>query len=397
MDDLRSLFVKYLNDDCSVAEIKLLMKHFSEAHKESELKGLISAAMFEEDYAQEEEGLDEKMQFIYEQLKPALTGVYMAEPIVKPITHYFKYAIAAAILLIASLALYFYVGQNPIAKNGTGMHLANDINPGGNKAILTLADGSKISLTDAADGELTEQAGVSITKTEDGQIVYQVIDAPHVSTAATYNTISTPAGGQYQVNLPDGTTVWLNALSSLKYPTVFSTQERKVILTGEAYFEVAKDPSKPFIVAANGGGRQQQVRVLGTHFNINSYDDELSTRTTLLEGSVEVNAFDKAKTLKPGQQAVLTKGIAVQEVDVNQAIDWKNGNFYMDDESVQSIMRRLSRWYDIEVVYQGNVPDNLQFGGVISRTKKLSEVLQVLETTQNIHFKIEGRRVTVML
>jgi transmembrane sensor len=396
MDDLRSLFVKYLNDDCSVAEIKLLMKHFSEAHKESELKGLISAAMFDEDYAQEEEALDEKMQFIYEQLKPALTGVYMAEPIVKPITNYFKYAVAAAILLIASLALYFYVGQNPIAKNGTAMHLANDINPGGNKAILTLADGSKISLTDAADGELTKQAGVSITKTEDGQIVYQVIDAPHLSTAVTYNTISTPAGGQYQVNLPDGTTVWLNALSSLKYPTVFSTQERKVILTGEAYFEVAKDPSKPFIVAANGGGRQQQVRVLGTHFNINSYDDELSTRTTLLEGSVEVNALDKAKTLKPGQQAVLTKGIAVQEVDVNQAIDWKNGNFYMDDESIQSIMRRLSRWYDLDVVYQGNVPANLQFGGVISRTKKLSEVLQVLETAQNIHFKIEGRRVTVM-
>lgn len=261
---------------------------------------------------------------------------------------------------------------------------SNDIAPGINKAILTLANGKKISLSNTKTGivisenKLTYNDGSTITGNNTG-----------------IQTISTPNGGQYQIMLPDGTKAWLNAASSLTYPTSFvSLKTRKVELSGEAYFEVAKDKNHPFIVQSG----KQQVEVLGTHFNINSYADEQATTTTLLEGSVKVSiANTKAsQILKPGQQASLSgDNLTVGKADLEEAMAWKNGYFRFNDESITSIMRKLSRWYNIEVQYQGDVPTG-GLNGKVSRYKNISAVLKALESTQVVHFKITGRRITVM-
>lgn len=401
MDHLKPLFAKYMNDSCTTAEIKLLMQAFAEAENEKELKEAITVYLQNEVVANEtEEEQDQRMLRIYSQMKPQLFTAPEAEAVVRPIGNYFKYSIAAAFFVCILTILYFYIPPGDTGKvaNTEGIQ-QNDINPGTNKAVLTLADGSQISLTDAENGELTKQAGITVVKTADGQIVYETVGAPS-NQQSVYNTISTPAGGQYQINLPDGSKVWLNAASSLKYPTVFNGQSRKVELRGEAYFEVAKlkneqpdgtEGNLPFIVVSRG----QEVTVLGTHFNINSYTDEPVVKTTLLEGRVKVISAAVSKILKPGQQAAVAGNIVVTDVDATLATDWKNGNFTFNDESIHTIMRKLARWYDIDVVYKGNVPD-IYFGAEISRAKKLSEVLKVLETAGKIHFTIEGRRVTVM-
>ncbi|MDR6782383.1 transmembrane sensor [Pedobacter africanus] len=397
MDKLKALFAKYMNDSCTTAEIKRLMEHFGQPENENDLKTIIAREMAKDEETESDEtALDERMLKIYGQLKPGLNEVLQSGAVIRPMRNYFRYVAAAAVILLVSAALFFYMNPNPGNKSQrlTAQHQGDDVGPGGNKAILTLADGSEISLTDADDGELISQSGITITKTRDGALVYTAGDVKS-GAAQQYNTISTPAGGQYQINLPDGSKVWLNAMSSLKYPTVFNETDRKVTLSGEAYFEIAKDQQRPFTVASNGAGNAQEVTVLGTHFNINSYTDEVATRTTLLEGRVKVASGTNSKMIKPGQQSTVSDGIVVAEVDVNQVLDWKNNSFYFADENIRTIMRKLARWYDLNVEYKGKVPD-FGFGAEISRTKKLSEVLKALETTGKVHFKIEGRRVTVM-
>lgn len=299
---------------------------------------------------------------------------------------------AAAALFIVVGGGWFYVQQrNP--EHLTANVYKNDIAPGGNKALLTLADGSKISLDDAANHQLATQSGNKVTKTGAGQLVYATADQTR-AVASSLNTISTPRGGQYQVTLADGTKVWLNASSSLTYPSGFAhTKQRQVTLHGEAYFEVAKDKQHPFIVKTD----QQTVKVLGTHFNISSYEDDHTTKTTLLEGLVSVSPAGKeAQVIHPGQQALL-KGdaIAVKETNTEEVMAWKNGYFRFNDEDIKSVMRKLSRWYNIDVYYEGEVsPEG--FTGKISRFKPISEVLNALESTKTIHFKVEGRRVTVI-
>lgn len=405
MDQLKALFTKYLDDNCNTLEIKLLMQHFSELKNEAELKALIAAEMARDpmtretivkspEAATEDALLEDRMLKIYDQLKPKLVPAVQEKSIVRPIHTYLKYA--AAIVLVLSAMFYFYRNSDQRDQHQylTAQHQGNDVNPGGNKAVLTLADGSEISLTDAGNGELASQSGITITKTRDGELVYET-EKNNTTASKQYNTISTPAGGQYQINLPDGSKVWLNAMSSLKYPTSFDGRDRKVVLSGEAYFEIAGDASRPFVVSSSRAGREQEVIVLGTHFNIDSYADEAAIKTTLLEGRVKVATAGKARILKPGQQSAVSDQIMVSEVDVNQVLDWKNGNFYFYDENIRTVMRKLARWYDIDVVYQGKVPD-YGFDAEISRTKKLSEILKGFETTGQIHFKIEGRRVTVM-
>jgi transmembrane sensor len=215
-------------------------------------------------------------------------------------------------------------------------------------------------------------------------------------TKTVYNTIETPKGGQYRIDLPDGTMVWLNAGSSLRYPNRFAGQERKVALTGEAYFEVAKNKQMPFRVVSG----KQVVEVLGTHFNINAYTDEASVKTTLLEGSVNVllQETHQSELLNPGQQAVVKyngSSIVVQPVKVEEAVAWKNGYFMFVDADLESIMRQLARWYDVEVAYEGNL-GSLKFGGMVSRSKSIAQTLRILELTGNVRFKVAGRRVTVM-
>lgn len=346
---------------------------------------------------------EDHKQRIFNKIKSEIRENRVAKPI-----KLFWPSVAAAIILIMGVGLFFYFKKSSFYDTqNLAISKSNDIKPGGNKAILTLANGKKIVLTDAAIGELAKQAGIQITKTGDGQLVYTVSKDKsdlHPAEPSSFNLIETPKGGQYQVGLPDGTKVWLNAASSLKYPTQFTANERRVELTGEGYFEVAKmiKGSKriPFIVKT----ASQIVEVLGTHFNINTYADEATTKTTLLEGSVRVSQFhgDQLRTtisklLSPGQQAILgAMRFDIENVDVEEAVAWKNGYFLFQDENLKTVMNKLSRWYDIEVFYQGNL-DKIKIGGFVSRSKNLSEVLRVLQLTGKVKFKTEERRVTVML
>jgi ferric-dicitrate binding protein FerR (iron transport regulator) len=298
-----------------------------------------------------------------------------------------RIAAAASVIFLLGIAGYFYSKhpqppQQQVAKN--------DIAPGRNTATLTLANGQKIILSDAVKGKIAKQAGVNITKTANGQVVYTIAEN-NAAGAREFNTLSTAKGETYKINLPDGTQVWLNAASSLTYPARFTGPDRKVTLTGEGYFEVAKDKAHPFIV----GTDKQDVTVLGTHFNINAYTNESATKTTLLEGSVRVSAENKDQIIKPGQQAALKDGnIKVQEIDADQTIAWKDNNFDFDGEDIQYIMRMVERWYNVEVVYDGYNSSEKYYGGV-SRYENVSEVLKSLESTKKIHFKVEGRKIFV--
>ncbi len=247
-------------------------------------------------------------------------------------------------------------------------------------------------MTDAKNGDLIEQSGIKITRAENGMIAYSAAK----NSVTGYNSIETPKGGEFKIVLPDGSKVWLNASSSLRYPTSFLGSERKVELTGEAYFEVAKNVLKPFKVA----GSDQVVEVLGTQFNISSYVDDAAVKTTLLEGSVRVlsNKSSQVKMLKPGEQSNISYSanvFSVKQVDVEQAVAWKNGYFLFVDEDLKSIMRKFERWYDVDVEYKGNA-DDLRFGGIVSRSKSLSQALKIVEQTGNLKIKIEGRRVAIM-
>ena len=311
----------------------------------------------------------------------------------------FRWLAAAVILIIVGTAL-FLIKSNKL-ETPVQIDYASRILAGGDKAILILGDGSKIDLGKADKGHIADQRGQEIKKTAEGRLVYDLVagDLSAERAKVTFNTVITPNGGKFQVVLSDGTKVWLNSASSIHYPSTFSKDNRVIELEGEGYFEVAHDSSRPFIVKTG----KQHVEVFGTHFNISAYDDDGMTRTTLLEGSVAVrplvssgSRYSRIARLVPGQQSQL-KGteLLVNNVDAEAAIDWKNGKFIFRNESLKSIMRKLSRWYDIEVDYKGNV-ENLPFGGRISRSKNLKEALRILTLTGDVNVKVEGRRVTIM-
>jgi ferric-dicitrate binding protein FerR (iron transport regulator) len=262
--------------------------------------------------------------------------------------------------------------------------------PGRNQATLTLADGRTVLLDQAHRGVVAQQGASQVQKTADGQLRYAPGTA--TSTALLYNTIATPRGGQYQLTLPDGSQVWLNAASSLRFPVAFGGAERRVELSGEAYFEVAKDARHPFKVAARGA----EITVLGTHFNVQAYADEPALAATLLEGKVQLRQGAQQALLQPGQQAQPQPDgtIRVRAVDVQHAVAWKNGYFVFNDEPIEAIMRRVARWYDVDVRCQGPLA-NKDFNGKISRYKDAADVLRVLALTGAVHFTTEGRRITV--
>lgn len=294
-----------------------------------------------------------------------------------------RFAAAAAVILIAGVALWIYRTDTPKPKESS---YANDVAPGKNTATITLANGKAISLSDAKNGVVIDASKLTYN---DGT----VIDTHSDQQVSAPQTISTPVGGTYQVRLPDGTRVWLNAASSLKYPASFAAfKERKVELKGEAYFEVKKDKAHPFIVKTD----RQEVQVLGTHFNVNAYASAKGDYTTLLEGSVKVNHNTKNYLLKEGEQASVSAAtVKIAQVNTDEVVDWKNGNFNFQDRDITSIMTTLERWYNIEVVYEGDVT-NIGFNAELSRSNTLVHVLKVLEKTGSVKFKVEGRRVTVM-
>ncbi len=310
-----------------------------------------------------------------------------------------KYA-AAVVLICAGIAIYLYTSRKephaPVISSNR-----QDVLPGGDKAVLTLADGSKIILDNAASGNLASQGGAQVIKLDNGQVVYKVRDLS--SEQVMWNTMSTPAGGQYQVVLPDGTKVWLNASSSITFPTAFTGGKRQVTVRGEAYFEVTANRKQPFTVDVDGNST---VQVLGTRFNINSYINEGSVITTLLDGSINVVKADRNAILKPGQQAIIAgpaaqgsqnaSGIIVRsDANVEQALAWKNGLFDFNGLDLKAVMRQLERWYDIKVQYQGTVDGGI-FRGKIYRNVKLSDVLDILQKISGVKFRIEGKTLIVM-
>jgi transmembrane sensor len=313
---------------------------------------------------------------------------------------FWRYASAAAVLIFAAAGFYFYSGQQavePLAALKEAAKKEVVISPADDKAVLTLADGRQIILDSAENGMVAHQEGVNILKTSDGQIMYTFSDtktAPTENSGIAFNTVETPAGGKYQVNLPDGTRVWLNSSSALRFPAMFSGDTRDVELSGEAFFDVSSNQKRPFRVKS----KDQVVEVLGTQFNINSYPEEGAVKTTLIEGSVKVHYRDRVVMLNPGQQfqpSAVGTGIKATAADTEEVMSWKNGYFLFKDEDIHSVMRKISRWYDVEVVYSGAVPA-VGFGGNISRSKDLDEVLAVLQLTNVVKFKVEGRRITVM-
>ncbi|PWG79702.1 FecR family protein [Pararcticibacter amylolyticus] len=302
---------------------------------------------------------------------------------------------AASVLIIFSAGLYFALRWPAATSFVQKTHPANHpITYGSKKAVLILSDGSKVILDGRSGGTIVRQTGVEISQASDGQIVYRAISDNAEAAAKNFNTMQTPRGGIYQIDLPDGTKVWLNSASTLRYPLAFSGNERKVELEGEAYFEVTGNRQMPFKVAC----KKQLVEVLGTHFNINSYEDELTGKTTLLEGSVRVNLVNtgESKILLPGQQAIVRQSeLKVKNVDTENVMAWKNGLFQFDNEDIHTIMNKIARWYDVEITYESGLK-TMRFGGTVSRYSDLQMVLKKLELTNTIHFKIDGRRITVM-
>ena len=314
--------------------------------------------------------------------------------------HLSRWKVAAAVVLVVVGAGTVWMGRNPVKQYvlSAPPRTPADIPPGTNKAVLTLADGSTIALDSAHEGSLTQQGKTQLLKTGDGALRYKTL-AGNEHTAVTYNVLSTPMGGQYRLDLPDGSKVWLNAASSIRYPTAFTGSDREVEVSGEAYFEIAKNTAMPFrvhTVGHLGEHNPMNIDVLGTHFNVNAYADESSIRTTLLEGGVRVTKGKNTGLLKPGQQVTLEGDGPfrwIPDADVDQAVAWKNGVFEFDDEEVPAIMRQIGRWYNVDVVYEGPVPTD-RFTGSVSRSTSLSGVLKILKLS-DIQLSVSNNKIIV--
>jgi len=302
-------------------------------------------------------------------------------------------AVAASILLFILIGSYFILHKKlPQQIVAIKTH---DLSPGTNKAVLTLGNGSKILLTNVVNGKLAQQGQTSVTKVKEGEIDYQRSGNAGAD-KVLFNTISTPPGGEYHVVLADGSNIWLDAASSVTYPATFNGNDRTVEITGEAYFEVAHNATKPFRVKSHG----QTVEVLGTHFNINAYDNEGLIKTTLLEGSVKVTTSGHIALLKPGQQSwVYPTGDPsgtikmIENADTEEAIAWKNGHFQFDKADLKTVMRQLARWYDVQIIYEGKIKERL-FSGSIYRNLNASKALKII-SYEGIHFTIDGKKIIV--
>ncbi|RKR81803.1 FecR family protein [Mucilaginibacter gracilis] len=388
---ITDLFKKYFDKTATATERKELMLLISEANSDEELLQLMEEA-YQAFVPQKNPFMLGKREKMLQQIQAGIADAETKEaaPKLQRKKTWLRYAVAAAILIFITTGTYLLVYKQ------TARQIAKaDFTPGGNKAVLTLSNGSIIILNDAKNGKLASQGGIAINKTHDGEVNYDASKSAEIETAAalSYNTITTPKGGQYQVVLADGTKVWLNSVSSISFPTAFTGKERHVEITGEVYFEVAKNKAKPFFVKSGN----QEVEVLGTHFNINNYTDEPDAKTTLLEGSVKIKQLNNGitATLQPGQQAIYKSSgfIIVKDADIERIVAWKNGMFQINDASIETIMRQAARWYDVDIEYEGKVPQR-QFSGKIKRDVKASEFLQMISYF-NVHFSIEGRKIIV--
>lgn len=380
--DLNDIVKRYLSGKASAEEISFIDEYYNFLGKRD-----IS-----------EQVPNEELQFLEDQNFKAIQNKIAADNKYNLNTVYKYISIAAALVLVCG-SIFFLRDQKILSSSSTTKAKVEnlDVLPGSDKAILTLANGKKVVLDANTAANISDTNGISISKTEDGKLVYTVLNREIFDkSSVSFNTIETPNGGQYQVVLPDGTKVWLNAASALKYPEVFVGNERSVQLTGEAYFEVAKNKMKPFHVKS----KNQDVEVLGTHFNINSYLDDKTIKTTLLEGSIKITNQKSSKILQPGEQAIA--GIAENafihvsnDVDLDDQVAWKNGLFRFNDSELRDVLIQLERWYDVKIDYS-SLP-NKRYNGMVPRKSKLSQVLAMLEKTGNIKFQLtEGKRLKVI-
>jgi transmembrane sensor len=392
------LLDKYLQNSISKEELETLLQKASEYE---DLETFSTALKSHWEKAKEKafvgvgpENWDEKFAAMMEEAKRSAPAIKMQDK--KGTRWLYRIVAAASVLILLSAGTYFLFFHKPtkeISQAKNIPQLKNDVAaPTGAKTTLTLANGSTIILDSAQNGALADQGNSRVQKLNSSQLAYNTLNEK--PTEIVYNTLTTAKGGQTMVVLADGTKVWLNALSSLKFPTAFAGENREVELKGEGYFEVSKNARMPFYVKVN----DVRVKVLGTHFNIMAYDDENVIKTTLLEGSVKITKDTKEKILKPGEQATVDKTNGNVQVktdeDADEAIAWKNGFFEFSRLDMQGIMRQVSRWYDVEVSYDQKVNTNRTFSAIVSRSSNLSVVMKIMEQA-NIHFKVEGNKIII--
>ncbi|AXY78420.1 FecR family protein [Paraflavitalea soli] len=399
---LAYLFQAYINKTATPAERDEFMQLVEQAENDEQVKSLLTSTWQQHSTLSQpidERKGEEMLAAILQQGKSEKPGAVIMS---RPASWWWRSAVAAAILLFACIGGYLWLTHQPTTQlSGSKQLPLNDtIVPGGNKAELTLADGSKLLLDSTQKGTLTKQGDARVINLNTAVLAYDAGKA--TGQEVVYNTLATPRGGQYQLLLADGTKVWLNASSSIRFPVAFTGKERNVYITGEAYFEVAKNAAMPFKVhfpSATGGptdaGKEGIVEVLGTHFNIMAYEDERSVNTTLLEGSVSVSKGTQYKILKPGQEGKITQtgDIRTGIADVEAVMAWKNGLFQFNSLDIERIMRQVARWYDVEVVYAGNIPTG-HFSGIVNRNNNITQVLKIMQAG-NVNFKIAGRKVIV--
>jgi transmembrane sensor len=403
-DAVRYLIGQYMNDQLTEEQQSALLQLLGQPN-ETELIALLREMMEGESVnaaAVDPDTLQASLQRVLaadKAIQPAMAGRVVS------MHRRWQWVAAAVCILAVGVTGYVLLNKKTEVPAATAtIAYKNDVQPGGDKAILTLANGQQLVLDSAVNGVLAQQGSAQVMK-DGSSLKYQRADGKGQA-AVAFNTLATPNGGQYKLILPDGSEVWLNAASSIRYPTAFSDSERKVEITGEVYFEITKNQHKPFRVQlpANAG----MIEVLGTHFNVNTYNDEEAIRTTLLEGKVRVasgewpvasgKSFDQEIMLKPGEQAVFTphSPLAIDHSpDLEQVMAWTNGQFVFRDQRIDNIMKQLSRWYDVEISYSGK-PVQEGFNATIPRNVPVSKVLRLLELTTLVHFKIEGKKITVL-
>lgn len=304
-----------------------------------------------------------------------------------------RIALVAACIGLFSIAASQFYSRLSQQKKEDQILLYSAITPGRDRATLSLGNGNVFDLDSLGKGEIFQQSGIRIEKNEKGELIYSVLGSSNEQTEILMNTISTPKGGQYRISLPDGSQVWLNAASRLTFPTVFTGESRLVELVGEAYFEVVQNKKLPFKVITS----KEEIEVLGTHFNVNSYNEEESSTVALLEGKVKVSLpSSEFKVLNPGEQTIVKgESLEVHPVDLLEAIAWKNGEFMFNNESMKSVMQKIARWYDVEVILKPEL-ENISIWGSVSKYENIKEVLKIIEMTGSVHFNIEERRIYVM-
>lgn len=389
-NNFQELLDKYLTGRMTEQEWKVFGRMLKDPVYRSRLESAIDAEL--EEHALEGEPDNKMLEAIQDHLQKNISANRKS-----PGTIFFyikRIAVAAVFLLaLAAVGYWWFVLKTPLKKEVAQAAMpgkGTSIPPGGNRAVLKLGNGASLDLDSLGEGALVQQGQAKIVKLSNGQVSYK--STGDATTATVYNTIIIPKGGQYQLTLADGTKVWLNASSSLRYPVNFSGKERNVELTGEAYFEVARNEQMPFHVQANN----VDVEVLGTHFNINSYKDERVVKTTLLEGSVKVTSGKQASKLKPRQEAsVIANGEMKLQDNVNteEVIAWKNGMFQFRAADIETVLRQAARWYDIRIEYQGGI--SARFSGQISRSANAEQLFKILELTNKVRFEIHGKNIVV--